>query len=72
MTAGVKRHDLDRSTMHANLSTMSAKFGHLTTRAAALAITQALAAWYEDHGTDMYAFTRTWIERHRKDLLPLR
>lgn len=66
------RYDLDRSTMHANLSTLSAKFGALDQRSGSALITEVLAAWYDTTEDDMFAFTKEWIKRHRKDLLPLK
>lgn len=66
------RHDLDQSAMYANLLELSPTYGRLESRAGTQVTKEALAAWYDSTGDDMFDFTKAWIKTTRKDLLPLR
>jgi hypothetical protein len=68
-----KRHNLDRSTMFSVLLGLSPNYGRLESRQGEHITTLALKAWYEDpEATDMFAFTKKWIQTERRDLLPPR
>jgi hypothetical protein len=67
-----RKHGLDRSTMFTNLLELSSVYGQLPRSHGEQITTVALAAWYDSTASDMFAFTKEWIKKERKDLLPLK
>jgi hypothetical protein len=62
---------LDRSAMFSALLELSPKYGKLDSRVGERITTEALAAWRDSTGDDMFRFAKEWIKTERKDLLPL-
>lgn len=67
-----RKFPLDRSAMFSALNELSPRYGKTDSKVGERITTEALAAWYDSTGDDMFMWTKRWIETERRDLLPLR
>lgn len=66
-----RKFPLDRSAMFSYLLELSPRYGKIDSKTGERITTEALKAWYDSTGDDMFIWTKRWIETERKDLLPL-